>query len=243
MNILGIIPSRYASTRFPGKPLANVNGQSMVQCVYNQVMKCKEISHCVVATDDNRIFEHITNFGGNVVMTSTAHKSGTDRCFEAFRKEAAFYDYVINIQGDEPFINPHQISELIKLLDGSTEIATLVKQIKNADLLFSRHVVKCTMSPQGKALYFSRQPIPCLRNVDEKIWHKKYPFYKHVGIYAYRCDILTKITKLEQSSLEKAESLEQLRWLENGFEIKVGVTELESIGIDKPEDIEKIKNI
>jgi len=233
MKILGIIPARYASTRFPAKPLADIGGKSMIERVYLQTTQSSKISKAVVATDDQRIFDHVRSFGGNVCMTSADHVSGTDRCFEALSKQAEKYDYVINIQGDEPFISPKQIDLLAALLDGQTELATLGKKLDDEESIKNPNVVKLVKSIPGEALYFSRFPIPYLRN---KVDHK---FFKHIGMYAYRTDILEKITKLQVSSLEKAESLEQLRWLENGYRIKVAETDQETIGVDTPEGLDK----
>lgn len=239
MNILGVIPARYASTRFPAKPLADIGGKSMIRRVYEQVKKCKDLRDVVVATDNDAIFTHVKSFGGNVCMTSENHVSGTDRCYETLTLQSTTYDYVVNVQGDEPFIQPEQISLLCSLLDGKTEIATLVKSIDDAEALFNPNVVKAVISQQGEALYFSRSTIPHLRNVPTADWMSAHTFYKHIGMYAYRSDILAKITALPVGILEKAESLEQLRWRENGFSVKVGVTHAESLGIDTPEDLEK----
>jgi 3-deoxy-manno-octulosonate cytidylyltransferase (CMP-KDO synthetase) len=233
MKILGVIPARYASTRFPAKPLADIGGKSMIKRVYEQTAQSSKISKAVVATDDQRIFDHVKSFGGNVCMTSADHVSGTDRCFEALSKQDEKYDYVINIQGDEPFISPKQIDLLGDLLDGKTELATLGKKLDDEEAIANPNVVKLVKNVFGEALYFSRFPVPYLRN---KVAHN---FFKHIGMYAYRADILKKITKLPVSSLEKAESLEQLRWLENGYKIKVAETEQETIGVDTPEDLEK----
>jgi 3-deoxy-manno-octulosonate cytidylyltransferase (CMP-KDO synthetase) len=233
-SILGIIPARYASTRFPAKPLADIGGKSMIQWVYNQTSQSSKIGKVVVATDDQRIFDHVVSFGGDVCMTSADHVSGTDRCFEALSKQKEKYDYVINIQGDEPFISPKQIDLVASLLDGNTELATLAKKITEREVLINPNVVKVVKSINGEALYFSRSMIPYPRNANEN-----HNYFKHIGMYAYRADILEKITHLPQSSLEKVESLEQLRWLENGYRIKVAETNEETIGVDTPEDLEK----
>lgn len=235
--ILGIIPARYASTRFPAKPLVDIAGKSMIQRVYEQVKKSTRVSHVLVATDNQQIFDHVQKFGGHVCMTKEGHVSGTDRCYEALTLQKETFEYVINIQGDEPFIQPEQIDLLAKLLDGKTEIATLVKKIEDAAQLFNPNVVKAVVGENKEALYFSRQTIPHLRNVAEVEWLNKHTFYKHIGMYAYRTDILQKLTSLSVSTLEKAESLEQLRWLENGFRIKTAETKTETIGIDTPEDL------
>jgi 3-deoxy-manno-octulosonate cytidylyltransferase (CMP-KDO synthetase) len=240
MNILGIIPARYESTRFPGKVLADINGKSMVQRVYEQALKSKFLDKVVIATEDDKVVEHVKQFGGEVLITKTNHASGTDRCFEALRLQSDTYDYVINIQGDEPFIDPRQIDELAELLDGSVELATLIKRITTTDELFNLGEVKTVFNKALEALYFSRQPIPYYRNAAELDWLQNQDYFKHIGIYAYRADILERISELPVSGLENAESLEQLRWLENGYKIKLAFTEFESICIDTKEDLEKV---
>lgn len=237
--ILGIIPARYASTRFPGKPLADIGGKSMIQRVYEQVKKSKLITDVIVATDNQLIMDHVNRFGGRVRMTKESHVSGTDRCYEALTLQKASFDYVINIQGDEPFIQPEQIDLLAGLLDGKTELATLVKKIEDPEQLFNPNVVKAVVASNGEALYFSRSAVPHIRNTSEQDWVSAHTFYKHIGMYAYRTDVLKKLTALPVSPLEKAESLEQLRWLENGFRIKVAETKTETIGIDTPEDLQR----
>lgn len=211
----------------------------MIQRVFEQVKKSKLVSEVVVATDHTEIFNHVKGFGGNVCMTQENHASGTDRCFEALTLQQKEFSYVINIQGDEPFIQPDQIDLLGKLLDGNTEIATLVKRIEDQEHLFNPNVVKAVVSKNGTALYFSRSPIPHIRNTKESEWLKGNTFYKHIGMYAYRRDILKQLTALPVSTLEKAESLEQLRWLENSFKISVAETKTETIGIDTPDDLTK----
>lgn len=238
-TILGVIPARFASTRFPAKPLVDIGGQTMIERVYRQAKKSTRLSNVVVATDNAKILNHVVAFGGQAVMTAESHPSGTDRAFEALTQQSEQYDYVINIQGDEPFIAPEQIDLLASLLDSKTELATLVKKIDTAEQLFNPNVVKVVINHLQEGIYFSRSPIPHLRGKQETEWLTNHTFYKHIGMYAYRADILEKITKLPQSSLEKAESLEQLRWIENGFNIKVAATNLETIGIDTPEDLEK----
>ena len=240
MKIIGIIPSRYASTRFPAKSLAVIKGKSMIQRVYEQAQQSSALNDVVVATDHAEIFDHVKAFGGLVCMTKSTHVSGTDRCHEALLLQRKKYDYVINIQGDEPFIQPDQIDLLAGMLDGLTEIATLSKSITSQEQLFNPNVVKVVMNDMMEALYFSRSPIPHIRNTPEKDWLSKHTFYKHIGMYAYRSDILERLTRLSVSSLEKAESLEQLRWLENGFKIRVAETTTETHGIDTPEDLQKI---
>jgi 3-deoxy-manno-octulosonate cytidylyltransferase (CMP-KDO synthetase) len=239
MKILGIIPSRYASTRLPAKPLVMIKGKSMVQRVYEQASKSKLLSKVVVATDHQEIFDHVKGFGGEVCMTSTDHASGTDRCFEALDLQQERYDYVINVQGDEPFIQPDQIDLLASALDGKTEIATLVKAIVALDELVNPSEAKVVVNRRGEALYFSRSMIPFINKAPQEQWLEKHIFYKHVGMYAYRCDVLKEISRLAVSLLEKAESLEQLRWLENGFRVTVVETQTETFAIDTPADLEK----
>lgn len=240
MNILGIIPARYASSRFPAKALADIAGKTMIQRVMEQSGKAKSLSRVVVATDHEAIAGHVRSFGGEVVLTSENHQSGTDRCFEAMQMASDSFDYVINIQGDEPFIKPEQIDLLASVLDGNTELATLVKKIDDPAVLFNTSTPKVVLNSRGEALYFSRQTLPYLRERQPEEWLQHHTFYKHIGIYAYRADILAQITELPQSLLEKAEALEQLRWLENGYRIRCVVTELDSYGIDTPEDLERL---
>lgn len=239
MKFLGIIPARYASTRFPAKPLALLGGKPVIQRVYEQVVKL--LDDAVVATDDERIEAAVKAFGGKVVMTSTSHRSGTDRCYEALTKVDGEFDVVINIQGDEPFIQPSQIRTVMDCFeDSSTQIATLVKPFTpqdGFDALENVNSPKVVVNKQMQALYFSRSIIPFFRNKDKKEWLAGHTYYKHIGLYAYRTEVLKEITQLPQSSLELAESLEQLRWLENGYVIKVGESQVETIGIDTPEDL------
>ena len=242
MQFVGIIPARYASTRFPGKPLADLGGKSMIQRVYEQAKKA--LSEVVVATDDERIYDCVRGFGGEVVMTRADHKCGTDRCLEAFEKLGIQGEtVVINIQGDEPFIQPEQIEAIKSCFDDpTTQIATLVKPFTEADgleALENPNTPKVVMSPDGTALLFSRSVIPYLRGADKSEWLAQHLHYKHIGMYAYRAEVLREITQLEQTPMEKAESLEQLRWLENGYKIKVAVCHTASIGIDTPADLEK----
>ena len=239
MKILGIIPARYASTRFPAKSLADIGGKSMIQRVYEQAKKSKKLSDVVIATDHDNIYKHVEAFGGIACMTKETHVSGTDRCYEALSLQQSEFDYVINIQGDEPFIQPEQIDLLAGMLDGATEIATLVKAIDSAEQLFNPNVVKAVISKNNQALYFSRATIPYLRNVSHEKWIAEHKFFKHIGMYAYRSDILQQLTQLPPSTLEKSESLEQLRWLENGFKISVAETSTETIGVDTPDDLKK----
>ena len=241
MKFIGIIPARYASTRFPGKPLADMKGKYMIQRVYEQARKV--LDHVCVATDDDRIFNAVRSFGGEVVMTSTQHRSGTDRCFEAYRTLGGHEDVVINIQGDEPFIKPEQIESLIACFDSpQTQIATLVRPFEAAEgyeALANPNSPKVVLNERHEALCFSRSVIPYLRGVEPAEWLARHTYYKHIGMYGYRADVLRQITCLPQSSLELAESLEQLRWLQNGYTIKVGITTQETIGIDTPADLEK----
>jgi len=239
MRILGLIPSRYASTRFHAKPLVDIKGKSMIQRVYEQAQKSNALDKVVVATDHKEIFNHVKKFGGEVCMTKESHISGTDRCFEALTLLPEKFDYVINVQGDEPFIQPDQIDLLATKLDGKTEIATLIKCLEKKEELFNPNLVKVVFNQKMEALYFSRSPIPHIRNTIESDWLSKHKFYKHIGMYAYRTDILEQLTKLPVSALEKAESLEQLRWLENEFKISIAETLTETIGIDTPDDLQK----
>jgi 3-deoxy-manno-octulosonate cytidylyltransferase (CMP-KDO synthetase) len=242
MNILGIIPARYASTRFPGKPLVSINGVSMIQRVYEQALKSKRLNKVIIATDDERIVRHAHEFNGEVMMTSPQHLSGTDRCAEIVQHEKGKWDAVINIQGDEPYIHPEQIDLLcscFELVD--VEIATLVKQITDASELFNHNNVKVVLNKKREALYFSRSPIPYNRNFPEQEWLKHAVYYKHIGIYGYRCSTLSEIASLSKTNLEITESLEQLRWIENGYTIHAAITSHESISIDTPEDLDKVK--
>jgi len=239
MKILGVIPARYASTRFPGKPLVDILGEPMIWWVYEQAKKASCLQKVVVATDDRRIYDAVEKRGGEVVMTSDKHRNGTERCVESLEKIDGEYDYVVNIQGDEPFIQPQPLQELCHLLDGQVQLATLVSKVESEDALTNPGVMKVIFNKNNEALYFSRQAIPYLRDPGNKQWHNAFTFYKHVCIYAYRSDILPEVASLEMTPLEKAESLEQLRWLENGYKIKVGITEYDSISIDTPEDLER----
>lgn len=240
VRILGLIPARYASTRFPGKPLIDIHGKSMIQRVYEQASKSATLSDVAVATDDERIRAHVEGFGGKVIMTANTHQSGTDRCAEAARQLPGF-DVVINIQGDEPYIDSRQIDLLGQCFnDPQTELATLVKIINSSEELHNVNSPKVILNMHSEALYFSRTPIPYLRDKRSDSWLSEHTFYKHIGVYGYRADILQAITKLPVSLLEKAESLEQLRWLENGYKIKVAVTDIETRAIDTPEDLKTV---
>lgn len=244
MQTLGIIPSRFASTRFPGKPLVVINGKTMIQRVYEQACKATSLAQVLVATDDKRIFTHVQSFGGQVIMTKNSHQSGTDRCAEvAFNFQDM--EAIINIQGDEPFINPQQIDQVAIQLKQNTalNIATLAKRITDSTQLFSPNIVKVVFNQSHVANYFSRSPIPYLRGIDQNDWIAQGLFYKHIGLYGYRRQTLLAITQLPESRLEKAESLEQLRWLENGYQIGIGLTDIETVGIDTPADLEKVLKI
>lgn len=243
MKILAIIPSRYASTRFPGKPLVIINGKTMIRNVYERVSEI--IDNVIIATDDYRIENEIKSFNGNYVMTSGLHKSGTDRCAEALavyeKKTNTKFDAVINVQGDEPFIEDEHLNKIIELVEKPNfQIATLVKKINSNDDVFNSDKPKVIIDKNENAIYFSRSAIPYIRDAKKEEWYKKYDFYKHIGIYAYRSNILNEITKLEQSKLEIAESLEQNRWIENGYKIAVNYTNVESVSIDTKEDLEKV---
>jgi 3-deoxy-manno-octulosonate cytidylyltransferase (CMP-KDO synthetase) len=241
MKVLGIIPARFASTRFPGKPLVDIAGKSMIQRVYEQAKKCSHLTEVIVATDDTRIYDHVQAFGGVAIMTSADHQSGTDRCAEVALQHPQ-YNVIINIQGDEPYIDPEQITKLAFCFnDTGTQIATLVKKVANERELFNVNSPKVVINKLSEAVYFSRSPLPHIRRQEQQNWLSHFTYFKHIGIYGYRADILQEITKLPVSPLEKAESLEQLRWIENGYRIKVAETELETYAIDTPEDLEKLK--
>jgi len=241
MKILGIIPARFASTRFPGKPMVQINGKTMIQRVYEQAKKAKSLTDVMVATDDKVIFEHVKSFGGRVVMTDSEHKSGTDRCAEIIEYDIINgWNVAVNIQGDEPFIQPEQIDLVTSCFSaGDVQIATLVKPITSLKELNNPNTPKVVVNKHKEAIYFSRAPIPYVRGIEMNQWLDHGIFYKHIGLYAYRAGILKKISQLEPSPLELMESLEQLRWIENGYKIKVEFTEQESISIDTPEDLEK----
>ena len=245
LRILGIIPARYHSSRFPGKPLVEIAGKTMIHRVYDQCRKATKLTDIVVATDDERIASHVTHsIQGNVVMTSPDHLSGTERVAEAYRQQlesgVADYDYVVNIQGDEPLIKPELIDDLCDLLNYKTEIATAAKRIEDVATLFDPNVVKVVLTMRKMALYFSRQAIPFVREAPTDLWLEHAEFFKHIGIYAFRTDVLDQIVKLPENVLENTEKLEQLRWLGYGYKIIVKETEHDSVGIDTPEDIKKL---
>ncbi len=244
MNILGIIPARYASTRFPGKPLAMIGDKPMIQWVWEGVSRIEELSHVVVATDDERIYRCVKAFGGNVMMTGTHHRSGTDRCGEVLQRmgsDANQYDVVINIQGDEPRVAASQIATLAHCFDNpDIEIATLKKRITDSESLFSPNCVKVTTDLQGNAICFSRHPIPYLRGVEQAQWMDRYAYFKHIGVYAFRLSTLQRVMTFSPTPIEQAESLEQMRWLENGLRIAVRETDIENIAIDTPDDLQHL---
>ena len=238
MKFIAIIPARYASTRFPGKPLAMLGGKTVIQRVYEQAIAV--LGEAYVATDDERIYKAVEAFGGKVVMTRTDHKSGTDRIQEAATKINTDADVIINVQGDEPFIQASQIETLMHLFDDpTTQIGTLGKHFETMEAVENPNSPKIVTDNRGFALYFSRSVIPYIRGKERNEWFGEYPFLKHLGIYAYRREVLAEVTKLPQSSLEKAESLEQLRWLQNGYRIRVGLTNIDTVGIDTPEDLQR----
>jgi 3-deoxy-manno-octulosonate cytidylyltransferase (CMP-KDO synthetase) len=243
-QFVGIIPARYASSRFPGKPLVLIGNKTMIQRVYDQASK--KIDEVWVATDDKRIFDAVTLFGGKAIMTSADHLSGTDRCAEAIKKineeTDKKLDIVVNIQGDEPFIKPEQIALLMKCFDDETvELATLIRKVEPGEDVFNPNQPKVILDSKGNAIYFSRAAIPYIRDTERNDWSKKHVFYKHIGLYAYKSETLKNITSLTRSSLEISESLEQNRWIENGYRVRTAVTSWESISIDTPDDLERAK--
>ena len=242
--IIGIIPARYGSTRFPGKPLIDIGGKPMIVRVLERAQQATTLQKVVVATDDERIAEVVRQAGGETILTRTDHPSGTDRCQEAYQRlveDGQIPDapphYVINIQGDEPFIDPAQIDELARMLDGTVELATQMAPVESAEVLHSMGEAKIVVNAQNEALYFSRQPIPYLRDIDPAHWHQHHTYHRHVGLYAYRADVLAQITTLPLSALERAEGLEQLRWLEAGYRIKLIETHYQSQPVDEPADV------
>lgn len=250
-KVLGVIPSRYASTRFPGKPLVDINGKSMIQRVVEQCNKAEKLDKVIVATDDKRIYDHVLDFGGFAMMTSENHNSGTERCGEVIEKleeKEEFFDIVVNIQGDEPFISPSHINKVCDILlnDEQAEVGTLAKRISTEEELFNENVVKVVLTEDlndkepRDALYFSRHPIPFVRGKEKNDWLENAEYYKHIGIYAFNINEFYEILEIENSMLEKAESLENLRWLSHHFTIQVSEIKEDIIGIDTPEDLDKI---
>lgn len=241
MNSIGIIPARHASTRFPAKPLIDIRGRTMIQRVYEQAKKATALDYVAVATDDERIFNAVQAFGGEALMTSEHHQNGTDRCLDAVEQVDEEFDIIVNIQGDEPFISPDQINLILSCFNQeNTEIATLVKLIEDEKTLWDINKPKVVMDDDDFAILFSRQCIPFLRGVEKNDWNEVFNFYKHIGMYAYRFDTLKEICGLKPSRLEKAENLEQLRWIEGGYRIKAAITEEEAFSIDTPEDLEEL---
>lgn len=244
MRILGVIPARYGSTRFPGKPLALIGDKTMIRRVYEQCAQTQSLEKVIVATDDQRIFDHVKSWGGNVAMTSENHQSGTDRCNEVLGQQKENFDVVVNIQGDEPFIEPSQIEKVTEsFANKGTQISSLAKKISKSEELFNPNSVKVVIGEKGQALYFSRSVIPFIRGANEEEFIQRHEFYKHLGIYAYRSEVLKEICQLPSSILEKAESLEQLRWLSAGYQISMQITDIEGLAVDTPEDLSKLTNI
>lgn len=247
ISTLGVIPARYASSRFPGKPLVMIDGKSMIMRVYEQTLKTTVLDRVIVSTDDERIFNHVKDCGGEVMMTSEAHMSGTSRIGEVVEHLSFMnhcpYDVIVNIQGDEPFIDPSQIDLIVSLFDNpEVIIGTLIRKISDQDDLLNPNVVKTVVDNSGKALYFSRSPIPYLRGIPQDAWLDHHDFFRHIGLYAYRSSVLKLILNLPEAPPELAESLEQLRWLYHGFSIHTAITEIETVGIDVPEDLLKLTN-
>ena len=244
MLSIGIIPARFNSSRFPGKPLAQIHGKSMIRRVYEQASKAKALSAVLVATDDQRIFDEVESFGGRAVMTSPDHGSGTERCLEAVENLGEEYDVIVNIQGDEPYIKPEQIDLILSCFHNeNTEIATLIKLIEEQQVLNDPNKVKVVVDDDDFGIYFSRQCIPFLQGVPQDQWNQEFNFYKHIGMYAYRYATLKEICALKPSRLERAESLEQLRWIENGYSIRTAITDDEAISVDTPQDLEKLNQM
>lgn len=240
MKTIGIIPARYDSSRFPGKPLIDIAGQSMIQRVYQQAKHASSLSEVIVATDDQRIYDHVKSFAGNVMMTSKDHQSGTDRCAEVVASLVGF-DVAINIQGDEPFIDPQQIDLLVSCFDkGDTEIATLIRRVETEEELFNENKPKVVLNRKGEAIYFSRQAVPFLRGKNTNEWLANRPYYNHIGIYGYRTDILKELSALPLSDLETMEALEQLRWIDNGYKIQTAISSHSNDSIDTPEDLKYV---
>jgi 3-deoxy-manno-octulosonate cytidylyltransferase (CMP-KDO synthetase) len=247
IKTLGVIPARYASSRFPGKPLVMIDGKSMIMRVYEQTLKTTVLDRVIVSTDDERIFNHVKECGGEVMMTSDTHVSGTSRIGEVVEHLSFMgqcpYDVIMNIQGDEPFIDPIQIDLTVSLFNNpEVIIGTLIRKIENSEDLLNPNVVKVVVDCEGKALYFSRSPIPYLRGIPQSAWIDNYEYYRHIGLYAYRPSVLKEVLNLPVAPNETAESLEQLRWLYYGYSIHTAVTDIETIGIDVPDDLLKLTN-
>ena len=243
MKVLGIIPARFNSSRFPGKPLATIGGKPMIIHVLERASLCKEISRLIVATDNPIIMDTVIKHGYEAMLTAESHPSGTDRCAEILSKIEDEPDICINIQGDEPFLDPDQLSALISCFKNSDcQISTLKHRINNQEELFSPDAVKVITDKNGKALYFSRSPLPYLRDQNEESWLSKQDYYRHIGLYGFKAEILKKVSKIEESSLEKAEKLEQLRWMENGFSVFVATSDKPNIAVDTPHDLKKAEN-
>jgi 3-deoxy-manno-octulosonate cytidylyltransferase (CMP-KDO synthetase) len=247
ISTLGVIPARYASSRFPGKPLVMIDGKSMIMRVYEQTLKTTVLDRVIVSTDDERIFNHVKDCGGEVMMTSESHISGTSRIGEVVEHLSFMshcpYDVIVNIQGDEPFIDPSQIDLIVSLFaNPEVKIGTLIRKIGNSEDLFNPNVVKAIVDHEGKAMYFSRSPIPYLRGIPQDAWMEHQDYYKHIGLYAYRSSVLKLILHLPEAPPEVAESLEQLRWLYHGYNIHTAITDIETVGIDVPEDLLKLTN-
>lgn len=242
MKIIGIIPARYDSSRFPGKPLIDIAGQTMIQRVYQQAKHATSLSEVIVATDDQRIYDHVKSFAGNVMMTRKEHQSGTDRCAEVAASLVGF-DVAINIQGDEPFIDPQQIDLLTSCFSKiDTEIATLIRRVESEDELFNENKPKVVLNRKGEAIYFSRQAVPFLRGKKTNEWLAHRPYYNHIGLYGYRIDILQQLTALPLSDLETMEALEQLRWIDNGYKIQTAISSHSNDAIDTPDDLNHVLN-
>lgn len=241
MKIVGIIPARYGSTRFPGKPLIEIKGKKMIERVWEQANKAEMLDKVIVATDDERILQACMEFGGDAVMTSTAHPTGTDRCAEVLSLLEESYDYVLNVQGDEPFIDPIQINNLAKFIsDGEMDIATLAMPLRDQKKLFNENVVKVVRDRNNRAMYFSRQPIPHIRGLIKEDWIDSNLFFKHIGMYAFRSEVLKALSTIDTAEIERAESLEQLRWLYHGYSIGIMETSIESFSVDTPDDLHHI---
>jgi 3-deoxy-manno-octulosonate cytidylyltransferase (CMP-KDO synthetase) len=239
MKVLGIIPSRYTSTRFPGKAMVDIGGKTMIRRVYEQAIQCNALDKLIVATDDQRIFDEVYSFGGDVIMTSSDHLNGTERCNEVAQAYSD-YDFIVNIQGDEPFVHPAQIDQLVATLTEDVTLATLVKKVSNRQTLHDPSKIKVVFNRMHEAMYFSRSIIPFERESTSN-YESYMDYYQHIGLYAYRRDILNELSNLSPTPAEQAESLEQLRWLEHGYRIKIGFTTLESIMVDTPEDLVNLK--